>query len=460
MYSFEKIWVVNVRHNGISDDKCFINYGDILKRFQNLDQYFTSQNPAITQCAFLEVNNTVNSVILLLYLLSKKINLFIASPNLLNSGVIPAFCDKIIMLDEKLSGDSIRIQVGENSNYVKRKSFETSSAMVILASSGSTATPKYIYYKKEKLFKNAAASIPHFKISKDVKLLISVPVCHMYGLGAGLLPAILSGANVTIINNANVIKLKDKLSTFNPDLSLINPALCKMLLQTSKVISKRRNYLSAGEPLDAQIENEFKDKFGHLINLYGCSELGAMATSAVSALEKTSSDKRLLKPVNGVVFKIRTTGNSNELLCKNQHSFEYYLDEYGKKMADQPFEDGWYRTKDAGRIEHDGRLEILGRIDLCINRSGFLLSLEDLEAKLENLLIAINKVVALETGSKALVAICELKPDQSLDASDAKSVCFKNLPRYAIPDQFHFIESIPRLYNGKVDRKHISFLYK
>lgn len=459
MALLESLWDGNVRHNGISDDQCFVNYGDVLKEFQNLDQYFKAHQLQITRCVFLEVNNTVDCVIIMLYFFSKKVNVFLASPNLLNSGAVPGFCDKILILKDRDDSSSLQIQLAENTNYTDKGDLENNSGMVILASSGSIAAPKYIYYKADNLFKNAAACIQHFNISKDSKLLVSVPVCHMYGLGVGLLPGIIAGANVSIINKSNVIKLIDKLRGFKPDISLINPTFCKMLLQLNKTLSQSHTYISAGEPLDGNLRTEFINRYGHLINLYGCSELGAMATSEVSLQHKITFSEKSLKPVNGVKFKIKTTGNSNEILCKNPYGFEFYLDEYGKRMTDQPFEDGWYRTKDAGRIDNSGNLEVVGRIDLCINRSGFLLSLEELEVKLENLLEHANKIVTIETSSKELLAICELKTDYTLDTSSAKNTCLRNLPRYAVPDHFHFTESIPRLYNGKPDRKQLTFLY-
>jgi acyl-coenzyme A synthetase/AMP-(fatty) acid ligase len=459
MALLESLWDDNVRQNGISDDRCFVNYGDVLKDIQNLNQYFTAHKLKITQCVFLEVNNTIDCVIIMLYFFSKKVNVFLASPNLLNSGTVPAFCDKILVLKDRNDSSSLQLQLSENASHTDRGDFENNSGMVILASSGSIAAPKYIYYKAENIFKNAAACIQHFNINKDSQLLISVPVCHMYGLGAGFLPGIMAGANVSIINKPNVIKLIDKLRIFKPTISLINPTFCKMLLQLNKTLSQSNTYISAGEPLDSSLRTEFINRYGHLINLYGCSELGAMATSGMSLQDKVSFGEKSMKPVNGVEFKIKKTGNSNEILCKNPYGFEFYLDEYGKKMNDQPFEDGWYRTKDAGRIDHTGNLEVVGRIDLCINRSGFLLSLEELEVKLENLLESVNKIVTIETSSKELLAICELKNNYILDTSSAKNTCLRNLPRYAVPDHFYFTESIPRLYNGKPDRKHLTFLY-
>jgi acyl-coenzyme A synthetase/AMP-(fatty) acid ligase len=459
MGAIDQFWDVDSADNGISDGYTFISYREIIKKFEYLEHHFCIENE-VKSCVFIEVQNTIQCAVMLLYLINKNINVFIASPNTLSSGTVPAFCDKILQMKDEGTSGFLESNLSPNAGHQKRALMGDTVGMVVLASSGSSSAPKYIYYKASKIVKNADACVQHFNIRADTKILVSVPIAHMYGLGAGFLPGVIAGASVVVINKPNIIKLISRLKSFFPHLCLINPILCKMLLQTNKKPQPVLAYISAGEPLDIRIKNEFTQRYGRLINLYGCSELGAMATSGVNVEESLIMDESLLRPIDGVEFKIEATSNGSEILCKSQYGFEFYLNEYGENINEQFFAKQWYHTNDAGYLDEDGNLKVVGRIDCCINRSGFLLALEELEFRLGQLLARTNGIVAIETDSKELVVYIELPENSMLDLSAVRSLCLQHLPRHAIPDNFYFLSDIPRLFNGKPDRIQLKLLHK
>jgi acyl-CoA synthetase (AMP-forming)/AMP-acid ligase II len=57
---------------------------------------------------------------------------------------------------------------------------------------------------------------------------------------------------------------------------------------------------------------------------------------------------------------------------------------------------------------------------------------------------------------KTLVACCQLKPGTTIDTSEIRSRCFAVMPRHMVPDEVLVIKEIPRLPNGKFDRKKIT----
>lgn len=124
----------------IRDDRRAITYADMMKIFEQLDHGMTGIEAS--GCVYLEVHNTLYSVILLLYLLEKQVNVFIASPNLLNRDTIPCFCNKVIRIDDEAFTLLSAIQIADNAACVTTGMIENNRGMVILASSGSTAIPK------------------------------------------------------------------------------------------------------------------------------------------------------------------------------------------------------------------------------------------------------------------------------------------------------------------------------
>ena len=57
------------------------------------------------------------------------------------------------------------------------------------------------------------------------------------------------------------------------------------------------------------------------------------------------------------------------------------------------------------------------------------------------------------TRGKKMIAWCELKPGKELDNQELRSRFFDIMLRHMVPDEVRIIKEIPRLPNGKFDRK-------
>ena len=77
--------------------------------------------------------------------------------------------------------------------------------------------------------------------------------------------------------------------------------------------------------------------------------------------------------------------------------------------------------------------------------------------ELNRLFREINHAVVLSYDDKEnllarMIAICELNDGCQLDAQAALKVCRREMKRHHQPDEFYFVNNIPRLRNGKPDR--------
>jgi acyl-CoA synthetase (AMP-forming)/AMP-acid ligase II len=141
------------------------------------------------------------------------------------------------------------------------------------------------------------------------------------------------------------------------------------------------------------------------------------------------------------------------------------MDKMGAAIPADPSYDGWYRTRDLGIDMGNAQYKIIGRIDYCINRNGFLIPLQEIEGRLSSILPELDQVIAVvgdgSTMSGAtLIAIGELVKGQRLDGETARKACMSKMPRHLVPDEFYFIQKMPRLGNGKPDRSNLSKNYK
>ncbi|MEH1882694.1 non-ribosomal peptide synthetase [Nostoc sp.] len=128
-----------------------------------------------------------------------------------------------------------------------------------------------------------------------------------------------------------------------------------------------------------------------------------------------------------------------------------------KKFIPNPFIKGdtLYKTGDLVRRLSDGNLDFIGRIDTQVKIRGFRIELAEIEA----ILIQhsdIKQVVVIvredEPGNKYLVAYL-VTNDNQLTPSTLRNFLKKKLPDYMIPAAFVFIEALPLMPNGKINRR-------
>ncbi|MEM7357257.1 MAG: beta-ketoacyl synthase N-terminal-like domain-containing protein, partial [Acidobacteriota bacterium] len=120
-----------------------------------------------------------------------------------------------------------------------------------------------------------------------------------------------------------------------------------------------------------------------------------------------------------------------------------------------------YRTGDLARYRADSQLEFLARLDHQVKIRGFRIELGEIEAVL-NACPGVHETVVLKRQSagrneEALVAYVVLGEDLSPPASrepraELRHFLSSRLPAYMVPAAFVFLETLPFLPNGKVDR--------
>lgn len=129
------------------------------------------------------------------------------------------------------------------------------------------------------------------------------------------------------------------------------------------------------------------------------------------------------------------------------------------RFLDDPFEPGarLYRTGDRGRWRRDGRIDILGRIDAQVKIRGVRIETGEIEAVLEAHGAVAEAVVLAEGEAGApdrrLVAHLALRPGASVAPADLRSHLADRLPAHMTPARVHVLAEMPRMPNGKIDRK-------
>lgn len=114
-----------------------------------------------------------------------------------------------------------------------------------------------------------------------------------------------------------------------------------------------------------------------------------------------------------------------------------------------------YKTGDWGRYRSDGTIEFLGRLDDQVKIRGYRIELGEVEAVLTQHPAVREAVVVAredEPDQKRLVAyvVANVEPPTT---SELRRFLKEKLPEYMVPATFVMLEALPRLPNGKVDRR-------
>lgn len=229
----------------------------------------------------------------------------------------------------------------------------------------------------------------------------------------------------------------------------------------------------AGEPLTDALVRQWRAAFpagGVVVNFYGATETTLIKCFHLPGDEVKEGIQLIGKAMpqtQALVFKrnqqLCGIGETGEIVIRTPFMTLGYLnnrEENQKRFVKNPFRDDerdiLYFTGDRGRYRPDGRLEILGRLDDQVKIRGIRIEPAEVAAAL-SLHDSINNCTVIsqkdQSGDCALVAYVVPEKDSGITARELRTDlgnCFQDA---FIPSAFVFLEQLPLLPNGKVDRK-------
>ncbi|MFD6910780.1 amino acid adenylation domain-containing protein [Streptomyces virginiae] len=115
-----------------------------------------------------------------------------------------------------------------------------------------------------------------------------------------------------------------------------------------------------------------------------------------------------------------------------------------------------YDTGDLARRREDGAVELLGRSDSQVKIRGFRVELGEVEthiARLDDIAEAVVVTQERGPGDKRLIAYVSPAGTAAPDSAAVRAEVARTLPYYMVPATVVVLPSLPRLPNGKVDRR-------
>lgn len=452
----------------IGDAQQQVDYASLAGYLRAIDQHLTAQNVLADDCVAFESENTTASLLVLLALLCRGQHLLIVPPQgnpLKEPGfkpAIPAFCNAHLTVSS-ITADTLSVdKILPLINRYHNTDFSVAAyqrlpmqhqRLLLLRTSGSMGDAKLVCFSHEKLLGNASNCVPRFALTAASRVSIAVPIFHQYGLSAALIPSLLAGAAIDLQANTNLLRFIAHAKRFVPDTVYLNPTLITMLLGRRNSTLTFARTISAGAPLAIPLYADYTARFGPITNLYGSTEMGAVATATPAGDAADSAMQ--FTPLSGVDMQINPQDSA--LHCVHPYPFEGYLDSQGQALPTQACP---YDTGDVAEPLDNGGFKLLGRQKDSFNRNGFLVRFADVE----NALLATGEVeqaVVLTSQQETvrgqkLYAFCvpkNLQAEQSINNQTIRQACFTLLPKYAVPDEVILQKTFPLAPSGKIDRQ-------
>lgn len=449
----------------LTDGENRCEYRDLSRSLDAIRSQLDARGVDPAEVVALECSSTVPAALALLCLLEGGYRC-VLWPQTRLSEALPGFCRHRLRAraNPEDSGPALGfapgIVVEENAQWNgARADARDETGRVYLLTSGSTGQPRLAVHDSGRLIDNAAGCVDRFELCTNDRVAIPVPIFHMYGLGAALLPALLAGASIDLQRDAHVLRFLAREHDFLPTVAFLTPSFCESLLATRKSPRAYRATVSAGDCLPEDVLSRYEERYGPLLNLYGCTELGAIAACAPSdALAVRMKSVGRLMPAVTLCPGTAVNGadsETRELRFRHEFGFRGYADEAGEPRLPDSAGDGGFATHDLGALTEGGYLRVRGRADHHVNRDGRLVALTEVEAALERI-EGIARAAVVSSGRSrrgaALIAVCVPAAAGISSGRHLRRACLDVLPRHAIPDEFLLVSELPVLPSGKLDR--------
>lgn len=460
------------RDHTLSDGIFSLTYRELPDRFEQLDRYFAERGVNPGSCLALECINSVPAALTLMYLFARGHDCALFPPASQAVSVVepPRFCRFSVKIKSFLNDPSpgdlgppeTFLSLADNDSY-KAPHYGTQDAggKLFLRTSGSLGFPKMAVHPHGRLLKRAFACCERFRITAEDRITIPVPIFHMYGLGDAWIPSFAAGACIDLQENANILRYLDREREFKPTLSFLTPTFCAMFPRGGEPRRHYRAVVVGGDRMKTETFMNLERRFGRLINLYGSTEMGAIAS-----WDPTVPDELRVftvgRPMPQVQLRLsevteeKGTGEPGlgEIQCRHEDGFAGYVDHEGHVSS--PVEDGWFGTGDFGRVHQGDFLEVVGRIGHSVNRDGRLVHFSEVERAMEEI-DGITRVVLVRSAPSrhgdGITAYCSTSAGVGRTAAGIRQAARRRLPNFAVPDGIVILDALPVLPNGKVDRQ-------
>ena len=338
---------------------------------------------------------------------------------------------------------------------------------MILYTGGTTGRQKGVVHTQRSLAWCAIAHIVEIGLQDDERMLIISPLPHATGFMAQA--GMLKGATLYIEAGFDAERVLDRVAGDQITFVFMVPTMIYRVLdriaETQRDVSSLRTLLYGAAPMALDKLVAGLQVFGPVfMQLYGQSE----APDFITRLSREDHDPALPE-------RLSSCGQAStfmEMAVVDADSHPLVAGEVGQVVARGPFvmqgyhnmsqqtaetlHNGWLYTGDIGRIDENGYLFLLDRVNDMIITGGMNVYSAEVESAVQTVKgvehVAVVGVPDDDWGERVVAFVV---PANGLapDVEAIRATCRKHLAAYKCPKEIRFVNELPVTAYGKVDKK-------
>lgn len=337
--------------------------------------------------------------------------------------------------------------------------------------SGTTGKPKGVPHSHLSACHGAQRTSLHSEINGSSRVLQVTPAFHVGGKGYPL-AALWTGGTIVLHRVFDPVDMLETIHKERITHTFMVAAMLQAVLDVPNVlsydVSSMRNIISASAPIPVPLLKRGIDLLGQVFSVqYGmtesCGPVAVLPRHEVNPFGDEDAVRRL-GSVGHVVpetpFRIVgddgqecVPGEAGEVCIKSSYQPSSY---WNNTLATlDVIKDGWYHTGDVGCLDAGGYLFLVDRKkDMIISGGENIYSREVENAVLQHPDVADVAVIGVPDPrwGEAVKAVVVLRSSATLDEAALIAYCRQQIASYKCPKNVEFVNELPRLATGKVDK--------
>lgn len=368
---------------------------------------------------------------------------------------------------------SVRDLQKDSSAEMVEETIEDDDLVHILYTSGTESNPKGVMLSHKSIISEYVSCVIEGNMSPDDVLVHALPFYHSAQLHVFLGPSIYLGASGIILDEANPKIIMETIEKHKANSLFAPPTVWIALLRhpdfDSHDLSTLEKCYYGAAIMPREIILELTDRLpnARLYNFYGQTEVAPLATALKpeDQLRKLGSAG---KPSLHVETKIVDDdgnevprGEIGEIVHRTPHAMLGYLK--APEQTAEAFKGGWFHSGDLGIMDEEGYITVVDRKKDIIISGGVNVASREVEEVIYKMdEVAEVAVIGIpdDYWIEKITAIIIPKDSKALTEEQVIEFCEKELPKFKVPKQVYFTETLPKNPSGKVLKKDLREMYK